>query len=132
MSHAASANAAGGAELEKLEIYSRWGQRRKVNQKSLGPVFSLCCRAGIDAALVRAQFWRVHPPSKTKWYKIVRTQRCRQLRWRLTLSEHMITETKFSDSLAFSCQNVAEQLPLPKGSCEVRALKLARSIFEII
>ena len=31
-------------------------QRRKINPKSLGPAISLCCRAGIDAALVKGQF----------------------------------------------------------------------------
>ena len=29
----------------------------KINPKSLGSVFSLCCRAGIDAALVKAGFF---------------------------------------------------------------------------
>ena len=33
------------------------GQRRKINPKSLGPVFSLYRHAGIDAALVGAQFY---------------------------------------------------------------------------
>ena len=33
------------------------GQRRKINPKSLGPAFSLCRRAGIDAALVKADFF---------------------------------------------------------------------------
>ena len=37
--------------------------------KGLGPVLSLCRRAGIDAALVKAPFYfsHVHPPSKMKW-----------------------------------------------------------------
>ena len=43
-------------ELEKLEKYSRWRAVSKINPKSLGPAFSLCRRARIDAVLVRAQF----------------------------------------------------------------------------
>ena len=43
------------------------GQRRKTNPKSLGSAFSLCRRAGIDAALVKADsFAQAHPPSKIK------------------------------------------------------------------
>ena len=33
------------------------GQRRKINPNNLGPAFSLCRRARIDAALVKAQFF---------------------------------------------------------------------------
>ena len=42
------------------------GQCRKTNPKSPGQAFSLCRRAGIDAALAKAQisFSQVHPPSK--------------------------------------------------------------------
>ena len=34
------------------------GQRRKINPRRLGPLSSLCRRAGIDAALVRARLFR--------------------------------------------------------------------------
>ena len=45
------------AEPEELEksIRDGGGQRRKINPESLGPTFSLCRRAGIDAASVKAQ-----------------------------------------------------------------------------
>ena len=40
-----------------VQFYFRWWvQRRKINPEILGSVFSLCCRAGIDAALVKADF----------------------------------------------------------------------------
>ena len=49
------------------------GQRRKIYPKSIGPAFSLCCRAGRDAAWVirKAQisFCRCIPPSKIKLNK---------------------------------------------------------------
>ena len=45
------------AELEKLEKCSRWGQRRKINPKSLGPAFSLCRHAGIDAVGSSEKGW---------------------------------------------------------------------------
>ena len=43
------------AELKKPWKYSRWGRCLEINPKNLGPVFSLYCRAGIDAALVKAK-----------------------------------------------------------------------------
>ena len=39
------------------------GQRRKINTKSLGSRFSLCYRAGIDAALVKADFFFAGAPT---------------------------------------------------------------------
>ena len=39
------------------------GQHRKMNPKSLGSVLSLCCRAGIDAALVKADFFFAGVPT---------------------------------------------------------------------
>ena len=38
-------------------------QRRKINPEIRGSVFSLCCRAGIDAALVKADFFFVGAPT---------------------------------------------------------------------
>ena len=62
------------------------GQRRKINPKSLGSRFSLCYRAGIDAAI---SFLQVHPPPKIKSNKKFKTLRWCLLRWRLTLSENL-------------------------------------------
>ena len=60
----------GSVELEKLKNDSRWGQRRKINSKNLGPAFSLCRRAGLDDASVRAQFFsQVHPPLRIELNK---------------------------------------------------------------
>ena len=56
VSNAALANAAVVLSSTNRIKHSMWGQRRKINPKSLGPAFSFCCLAGIDAALVRAQF----------------------------------------------------------------------------
>ena len=39
------------------------GQHRKINPKSLAPTFSLCRRAGIDAALAKADFLFAGAPS---------------------------------------------------------------------
>ena len=39
------------------------GQHRKINPKGLGPAFSLCCRAGRDAALVKADFFFAGAPT---------------------------------------------------------------------
>ena len=38
-------------------------QRQKINPEILGSVFSLCCRAGIDAALVKADFFFAGAPT---------------------------------------------------------------------
>ena len=38
-------------------------QRRKTNPKSLGPAFSRCRRAGIDAALAKADFFFAGAPT---------------------------------------------------------------------
>ena len=67
---------------EKVDVFFcslEMGQRRKINPKSLWPVFSLCRHAGIDAALVRAHSFisQVHPPSKIELNKKFKT-----LRWR--------------------------------------------------
>ena len=52
------------AELEKSEKNIRdGGQRRKINPKSLGPVFSLCRHAGIDAALAKADLFFAGAPT---------------------------------------------------------------------
>ena len=46
------------------KIYSRWGSiERKINPKNLGSVFSLCCRAGIDAAFAKADFFFAGVPT---------------------------------------------------------------------
>ena len=39
------------------------GQRRKTNPKSLGPAFSLCRRAGIDASLAKPDFFYAGAPT---------------------------------------------------------------------
>ena len=39
------------------------GQHQKVNPKGLGPAFSLCRRAGIDAALGKADFFFTSAPT---------------------------------------------------------------------
>ena len=40
-------------------------QRRKIYPRSLRSVFSVCCTAGMDPALVEAHFLsQVHPPSR--------------------------------------------------------------------
>ena len=57
------------------------GQRRKINPKSLGPAFSLCRRAGIDAALVKAQFLFAGAPPPPIENRI--EQNIQTLRWRL-------------------------------------------------
>ena len=69
-------NAALANELENWKNIRDGGQGRKTNPKSLGATFSLCCRAGIDAALVKAQMFffllflsQVHPPSRIKLNK---------------------------------------------------------------
>ena len=38
-------------------------QSRKINPKGLGPAFSLCCRAGIDAALAKSDFFFAGAPT---------------------------------------------------------------------
>ena len=80
MSNAALANAALANELAKLKkIFKMRGQRRKINPKSLGSAFSLCRRAGIDAALVKADFFFAGaPPIENKVEQKIQT-----LRWRL-------------------------------------------------
>ena len=59
VSNAAFANAALVLSFcQQLEaIQSRWGQRRSMHPRRPGPVFSLCCRAGIDAVLVTRVFF---------------------------------------------------------------------------
>ena len=47
------------------------GAPRRIDPKSLGPVFSLCRCAGVDAALM---FLQVHPPEKTKSEMVQRIQ----------------------------------------------------------
>ena len=56
MSNAALANAALVFSSKIGKNTRDGGHRRKINPKSLGQAFSLCRRAGIDAALVRAHF----------------------------------------------------------------------------
>ena len=65
---AALANAALVLSSKNWKKYSRWGAASKNKSQSLGPTFSLCLRAGIDAALAKADFCfsEVHPPSKVK------------------------------------------------------------------
>ena len=56
------------AELEKLEkIFEMGGSVEKQIQKSLGPAFSLCRCAGIDAALAKADFFFAGAPTIEKW-----------------------------------------------------------------
>ena len=55
-----------------IYTHIRWGQRRKTNPKRLGSVFSLCCRAGIDAALVKADFFSAGVPTiENKFEQII-------------------------------------------------------------
>ena len=63
VSNAALANAALVLSSKNWKKYSRWARRRKINPKSLGSVFSLCCRAGMDAALVKADFFFTGVPT---------------------------------------------------------------------
>ena len=53
-----------------------WGERQKINPKSLGPVFSLCCHAGLDAASVKVQ------------------THSRLLRWHLMVAANKVTAIK--------------------------------------
>ena len=57
MSNAALANAALVLSSKNWTNTRDGGQHRKINPKSLGPAFSLCRRAGIDAALAKADFF---------------------------------------------------------------------------
>ena len=72
-----------------VQFYFRWWvQRRKINPEILGSVFSLCCRAGIDAALVKADFFFAGAPTiENKIEQKIKTLRWHLLRWRLTLSD---------------------------------------------
>ena len=63
MSNAALANAALVLSSKSWKNLHDGGQRRRINPKSLGPVFSLCRRAGTDAALVRAQLLFASAPT---------------------------------------------------------------------
>ena len=88
VSNAALGDAALVLSSKNWKNIQNGGQRRKINPKSLGSRFSLCYRAGIDAALVKADFFpQVHPPSKIKSNKKFKALRWRLLRWRLTLSD---------------------------------------------
>ena len=52
------------AELKNLKKISEMGGSvEKTNAKSLGPAFSLCRRAGIDAALAKADFFFAGAPT---------------------------------------------------------------------
>ena len=63
VSNAALANAALVLSSKNWENIQDGGRRRKINPKSLGSVFSLSCRAGIDAALVKADFFFAGVPT---------------------------------------------------------------------
>ena len=63
VSNAALANAALVLSSKSGKKYSRWGELRKINPKCLGPAFSLCRRAGIDAALAKADFFFAGAPT---------------------------------------------------------------------
>ena len=59
-----------------------------MNPKGLGPAFSLCRRAGIDAALAKADFFFAGAPTiENRTEQKFKTLRWRLLRWRLTLSD---------------------------------------------
>ena len=45
------------------KIFSRWGAASKNKSKKPWVLFSLCCRAGIDAALVKADFFSAGVPT---------------------------------------------------------------------
>ena len=62
MSNAALANAALVLSSKNWKNIRDGGQHRKINPKSLGPAFSLCRRAGIDAALAKADFFFAGAP----------------------------------------------------------------------
>ena len=71
------------AELKKSEkIFEIGGQHRKTNPKSLEPAFSLCRRAGIDAALAKAAFFFAGAPTIENKIE----QNIQTLRWRLLIS----------------------------------------------
>ena len=53
VSNAALANAASVLSSKNWKEYLRWGAASKTKSKSLGLAFSLCGRAGRDAALVK-------------------------------------------------------------------------------
>ena len=85
MTNAALANAALVLSSKNWKNTHDGGHRRKKNQTILGPVFSLCRRAGIDAALVRAH--SLFAGTQIKLNHKFKTLRWCLLRWRLTLSE---------------------------------------------
>ena len=90
VSNAALANAALVLSSKNWKNIQNEGQRQKINPKSLGSVVSLCCRAGIDAALVKADFFFAGagvPTIEDKIEQKFKTLRWRLLRWRLTLSK---------------------------------------------
>ena len=63
VSNAALANAALVLSSKIGKIFEMGGQRRKINPKILGSVFSLCCRTGIDAALMKVDFFFAGVPT---------------------------------------------------------------------
>ena len=63
MSNAALANAALVLSSKDWKNIRDGGQLQKTNPKSLGPAFSLCRRAGIDAALAKADFFFAGAPT---------------------------------------------------------------------
>ena len=66
MSNAALANAALVLSSKNWKNIRGRGQRRKINPKTLGPAFSLCHRAGIDAAFAKVDFLFVGAPTIEK------------------------------------------------------------------
>ena len=70
VSNATLAKAASVLSSENSKNIRDGGAASKKNPKGLGPTFSLCARAGIDAALVKAQFsFRRRPHRKYNWSK---------------------------------------------------------------
>ena len=86
VSNASLANAALVLSSKNWKNLRDGGQRRKINPKSLGPAFSLCRHAGIDAALAKADFFFASVATIENRIE----QKNQTLRWRLTLSEMTI------------------------------------------
>ena len=99
MSNAALANAALVPELEKLEnIFEMGGNSTTTKKsKSLWPASSLCCCAGLDAALVKAQLlFAGAPPIEDKIDQTIQT-----LRWRLAKVAFDTVQVFAAESMIF-------------------------------
>ena len=75
------------------------GHHRKINPKSLGPVFSLCCRARNTCRFSESAIFllQVYPPSSIKSKKQFEALRWRLLRRRLTLSDERCLKKRWRE-----------------------------------